>query len=108
MSAGMSPLRLSDRSGGSGFTAAFHTRAETFERCLPGLSDGSMQLCQPSSRSFSLGLDELGGRSLLGARAPPGELPTPTPLLPADAPLPGLGILLPEPGGVLVHRTPYP
>ena len=76
------------------------------EGCLPGVSDRSTQLCQPSSRSFSLGLDELGGRSLLGALAPLGELAAPTPLLPADAPLLGLGIRLPDPGAVLnPHST---
>ncbi len=68
----------------------------------------SMQLRQPSSRSFSWGLREEGGRSLLGILAAlPGELPTPAPLLLADAPLPGLGMRLPEPGGVLnAYDTP--
>ena len=66
-----------------------------------------MQLRQPSSRSFSWGLREEGGRSLLGILAPlSGELPTPVPLLPAGAPLPGLGMRLAEPGGVLNAHTP--
>ena len=78
---------------------------QDLEGCLPGVSDATMQLRQPSSRSFSWGLRELGGRSLLGILVPPGELPSPAPPLPADAPLPSLGMRLPEPGGVLKPRN---
>jgi len=87
-----------------------HHRGRMFQhKCgrLPAATELSAQPRQPSSKSFSLGFGfcALGGRSLLGVLVPSGDFTPLTPVLPAHAALPGLGMRVPEPGGVLQqHR----